>query len=134
MREAIEYRCEQVRRERDQKSGRIELEARAFAEMEKNHQASQGFELVPYGLDLVVADGCRSPTGCSKCSATKHERVSGVQARSRPWPNLVLTLTATQLGVLTNNKPVGAALLAVFDQASKMDDANARRSSTPRRW
>lgn len=124
VREAIEYQREQVQRSHDQNSGRIELKARAFAEMEKTRRASQGFELAKYGLDLVVAHGVPLANRLFEVLGNRSMSVfPEFKYAQQAMAYLVLTLTATQLGVLTNNnKPAGAALLAVFDQASKMDD------------
>jgi hypothetical protein len=123
VREAFEYQREQVQRSQDQN---FELEARAFAEieMEKSQRVWQGFEFAKYGLDLVVAHGV--PLANRMIEVLGNRNMSAFpefKCAQQAMAYLVLTLTATQLGVLTNdNRPAGAALLAVIDQASKMDD------------
>jgi hypothetical protein len=122
--EAIEYQREQVQRTQDQNSGRLEFKARAFAEMERTHRASQWIGFAKYGVEAVIAHGVPLANRLFDVLGDRNMTVfPEFKCAQQAMAYLVLTLTATQLGALTNgNQGAAGALLAVFDQASKMDD------------
>jgi hypothetical protein len=123
VREAIEYQREQVERSRELNSGRIELKARAFAEMEKSHRFARGMQFCSEVLDAAIAHGIPLANRLVEVLGDRNLTVFPEFKRAQQaMAYLSLTLTPTQLDALTDkNREAAEALRAVLDHASEME-------------
>jgi hypothetical protein len=123
VREAIEYQREQVQRFHEMNSGRIELKARAHAEMEKSARFARGVEFAKYGLDALISHGLPIANRLFDILGDRNMTVFPEFKRAQQaMAYLSITLTPTQLDVLTDkNREAATALVAVLDHASEME-------------
>jgi hypothetical protein len=122
VREAIEYQREQVARTQDQQSGRIELKARALAEMEKTQRFGRAVDLLKYGLDSAIANLLPFADRVVEVLGNRNITVfPEFKCAQQAMAYLVLTLTVTQLDLLMEgNRQASGAMLAVLDQGSRV--------------
>ncbi|PRQ02044.1 hypothetical protein [Enhygromyxa salina] len=122
VREAIDYQREQVARSQDQQSGRIELKARALAEMEKTRRAAQMFGFLKYGLDSAIANVLPFADRLVEVLGNRNITVfPEFKCAQQAMAYLVLTLTVTQLDLLMKgDRKAAGAVLAVLDQAASI--------------
>jgi hypothetical protein len=122
VREAIDYQREQATRAQDQQSGRIELKARAYAEMEKTQRVTRLFDFLKYGMDSIVANVIPFADRVVEVLGNRNIAVfPEFNCAQQAMAYLVLTLTVTQLDLLMNrDRQAASAMLAVLDQAARI--------------
>jgi hypothetical protein len=122
LKEAIDYQSEQNRQIRDQSSGKVELRAKAFAEMEKSRRTGMIAEVVKYAVDAGIANLLPFAHRMVEVWGNRNVTVfPEFKTAQQAMAYLVLDLTPFQLRQLFGEKSrAGGALIGLLDQGSKL--------------
>ena len=121
---AIDYQREQIEHFRDERTGRIELKARAFAEMERTQRLANAFEVLKYTWDSAMTHfpplANRLFDILGNVNMTVFPEFKSAQ---QAIAYLLLTLNNTQLKLLWDGDMKAAgAMAALLDDAAQMEN------------
>ena len=126
LKEAIEYQSEQNRQIRDQSSGRLEMRAKAFAEMERSRRTGMVVEFLKFGVEAGIANVLPLANRFIEVFGNRNIIVfPEFKKAQQAMAYLVLDLTAFQLKQLFGDQKKSAgAFIGLLDEGSKI--ANER--------
>lgn len=127
LKEAIDYQSEQNRQVRDQSSGKLEMRARAFAEMERSRRIGMVAEVLKYSVDAGLANLLPLANRWLEVWGNRNVTVfPEFKSAQQAMAYLVLDMTPFQLKQLFGEHKTQApgAMIGLLDQASRI--ANER--------
>lgn len=127
LKEAIDYQSEQNRQIRDQSSGRLEMRAKAFAEMERSRRAGMAFEFGKFAVEALI--GSLVPVANRVVEVLGNRNVTvfpEFKAAQQAMAYLVLDMTQFQLTQLFQGRPnAPGSFVALLDAAAQMTNERA---------
>ena len=124
MRETMEYQREQFDQVRDERSGRVEFQSRAFSEMERSRRFDSMVGFLRYGVDATLANIVPIANRLLETLANRDLTVfPEFKSAQQAMAYLLHSLNTTQLLSLWNgNKKAAGGMRALLDVAAGMDN------------
>jgi len=127
LKEAIDYQSDQNRQIRDQSSGRLEMRAKAFAEMERSRRAGMAWEFGKFTVEALI--GSLVPVANRVVEVLGNRNVTvfpEFKTAQQAMAYLVLDMTQFQLSQLFQGRPnAPGSFVAVLDAAAQMTNERA---------
>jgi hypothetical protein len=122
LKEAIDYQSEQNRQIRDQASGRLEMRAKAFAEMERSRRTGMVMEFLKFSVEAGIANVLPLANRFIEVFGNRNVMVfPEFKKAQQAMAYLVLDLTGFQLKQLFGDQKRSAgAFIGLLDEGSKI--------------